>query len=1077
MGSLAPIAGGEQEFNSKATPPRPGRLGHGCLPACALAFGLGFATFAPSQTQAPLPAPSSSQTTIASEVSSGVADAAGNAPALLTQWEGLRVLHIGFEGIDAMRIASLASHLAQSAGMPLSRENVQRSLRQLFATGLYQTIEVDGTRHDSGVDLVFRGTPRTFIGKVSVDGARGATLNAQLQRASQLNAGARFTPAKMDQALVQMRQTMADNGFHESVITPLLTPHPDEQLVDIAIHVVSGPQARVGSVEVTGDPGMSLGEFRTIARLRSGSHVDHETTERALAAILKHYHERDHLEADIKLTSQQYVESTRKTNFVFAAAEGRLVKVIVDGANLAPSRIRHIIPLFEEGAVDDDLLNEGDRRLRDYFQRLGYFDVKVDHEQQRSDTALLTILYHAHLGAHRSLDHVSVDGNRYFDSATLLEMLGVRPASRLDHHGAYSANLVSADVHALQALYQNNGFSQVRIVPETRAVALKSAPSRADKTHIEVVYHISEGAQQRVATVRLDGAEHSDVPKLMKELNTTPGQLLSPQNLTGDRDTLLTDYLSRGFDKARVEIQQQASSADPNNIDVVFRIHEGQQVFVRKVLLTGLEFTRPETVAKAITLHPGDPLNESALAETQRNFYDFALFNEVDTAIENPTGDETSKTILLQASEARRWVLNYGGGLEAQTGTPQNNCEGAVVRGIFCSANSKASVSPRVLFDITRNNLAGREQSASLRATYGLLEQKIDLLYQVPHFEGRRNIGLTLSGGYANSLDVTTYVASKLEGGMRWTQHFDAPSSFLSKANILIYEFNFRRIKVDANNLQVAQQEITPLSTAQRVAGPALTWIRDTRDSPLDAHRGTYTSFQEFLSAAAFGAQVQFNRLDLSNSSFYSFDKGRFVLARNTRYGQERAFGTPSEELIPLPERLYAGGATSLRGFTLNAAGPRDPETGYPVGGAGTLINSTELRLPPPNLPLLGNNISLVLFHDMGNVFTNASDIWASALRFNQPDRSTCKNPQPLPAGAPYSSTGLKSPCDFNYFSHAPGIGMRYHTPVGPVRLDFSYNLNTPIYPVVYNYSNFTAPPTVGEATHFNFFFSLGQTF
>jgi outer membrane protein assembly factor BamA len=269
-----------------------------------------------------------------------------------------------------------------------------------------------------------------------------------------------------------------------------------------------------------------------------------------------------------------------------------------------------------------------------------------------------------------------------------------------------------------------------------------------------------------------------------------------------------------------------------------------------------------------------------------------------------------------------------------------------------------------------------------------------------------------------------------------------------------------------------------------RVAGPSLTWIRDTRDSALDSHRGTYTTFQEFLSGGGFGAQANFNRLDLSNSSYYRFDKGRFVLARNTRYGQERAFGNLPAELIPLPERLYAGGATSLRSFGPNQAGPRDPETGYPIGGSGALINSTELRLPPPTLPLLGNTISLVLFHDMGNVFANASDAWASALRVRQPDRGTCKilnvpNPNypDTPPPGPVTSTGWQGQCSFNYFSPALGVGLRYHTPAGPLRVDFSYNLNTPIFPVIYNYSNQTAAPTVGEASHFNFFFSLGQTF
>ena len=316
-------------------------------------------------------------------------------------------------------------------------------------------------------------------------------------------------------------------------------------------------------------------------------------------------------------------------------------------------------------------------------------------------------------------------------------------------------------------------------------------------------------------------------------MNTSPGQLLSPQNLAGDRDALLTDYLSRGFDQVQIEVEQQTQAADSTKVDVVFHIAEGQQIFVRKVLLTGLHYTRPDTVAHGITLLPGNPLNQSALGQTQRNLYEYALFNEVNTAVQNPNGAEPYKTVLLQATEARRWALTYGLGFEAQTGTPQNNCKGISSREWqSCNPNGKTGISPRVLFDVTRNNLFGREQSASLRSTYGLLEQNINLLFQNPRFHGNQDFGLTFSGGYANSQDVTTYVASKLEAGMRVTEHFTKPNSRISKANTFIYEFSFRRVKVAEESLQVGPSEIEALSTAVRVAGPGITWIRDTRDSP-----------------------------------------------------------------------------------------------------------------------------------------------------------------------------------------------------------------------------------------------------
>ena len=117
-------------------------------------------------------------------------------------------------------------------------------------------------------------------------------------------------------------------------------------------------------------------------------------------------------------------------DYSFSATRGPVVKVDVQGANLDHERIERLVPIFEEGSVDEDLLNDGNRRLRDYFQRLGYFDARVDHERQSTGSSQVSILYTVQLGTRRRVDKVSITGNQFFSTATLMDLLSVHAAAR-----------------------------------------------------------------------------------------------------------------------------------------------------------------------------------------------------------------------------------------------------------------------------------------------------------------------------------------------------------------------------------------------------------------------------------------------------------------------------------------------------------------------------------------------------------------------------------------------------------------------------------------------------------------------
>ena len=338
---------------------------------------------------------------------------------------------------------------------------------------------------------------------------------------------------------------------------------------------------------------------------------------------------------------------------------------------------------------------------------------------------------------------------------------------------------------------------------------------------------------------------------------------------------------------------------------------------------------------------------------------------------------------------------------------------------------------------------AARDDSLTLHASYGLLERVATLTFNNPHLFNHPSLNASLSGGYSNVQNITTFSASTEQADFRIAQK-------VKKADNFIYDFQFRRVAVDPNSLEVTPNLIPQLSQPVKVGGPGITYFHDTRDpSPLDAGRGQYLSVQEFFSDSIFGSDTDFNRVDITQSTYYTFGKKKYVFARNLRVGFENVFGHASNGTsnvigitncigalqntnatcnpIPLPERLYAGGATSHRGFGINDAGPRDLTTGYPVGGSGVVVNTFELRLPPPTLPLVGNSVSFVLFHDMGNVFQHPGDMFKSVKNFHQPNEDTCRNltTGPIPPGT--SPTNFYSTqtgtCSFNYYSQAVGVG------------------------------------------------------
>ncbi len=967
----------------------------------------------------------------------------------ITAYLGAKVARIQFGNLidQSDDIDRLRDLLPLRVGDELTRDKLRNSIQTLFATGRFATITAQAQREADGQVVVsFVIEPNYFIGALRVEGDPRPPSASQLANATKLELGELFTDEGVEQGVTRMKRVMEDNGYYQSTITPEFDFNPRTQQVQLLFKVERGPQARVGAVKVTGTPGYTDDEVRNIAKIHTGDKVTSARVTRALSRLRKKYQKKDRLEAQVSITQRTYRPETGKLDYTFSIDRGPTVDVKVEGASLRKGLLKKYVPIYEENAVDDDLLQEGRRNIRDYFQTKGFFDVDVEFSTAKKDDHT-TVIFDVDTGERHKLKNLEIIGNKYFDQDTLRERMMVTPASVLLYHGRFSQTMLARDLEALEALYRSNGFQQVKIVSQVQD------DFEGEQGHMKVTLTIDEGKQTLVESVKFEGNRSFGEDALRQLINTAEGQPYSDFNVAQDRDSVVNYYFNRGFPDLKFEAFAEPSATDPARMKVRFKLEEGEQQFVDRVLISGLEHTRPYVVRRELEIHGNEPLSQENMLDTQRKLYDLGIFNEVNLAIQNPQGAIKEKNVILQVDEAKRYTFNYGFGVEVQTGDVQGGCSTDPTSTSVCRPQGRTGVSPRVSFDVTRINFLGRDHTILFKSRLGRLQQRALISYEAPRWFNRENMTLTFTAFFDKTQDVRTFTAERLEGSAQ-VQHK------VSKATTFLYRLSYRRVQVDPTTLQVSEQDIPLLSRTVRVGLPSITYIRDTRDDPIQSTRGAYTTGDLGVASGIFGSESNFTRLLLQNSTYHLFKK-RWVFARATRIGFEAPFGNINKAFVPLPERLFGGGSNSHRGFAINQAGPRDLQTGFPLGGEAMFMNNLELRTPPIALPFLGENVSAVFFHDAGNVFSSVDDMLEGLARVSQKNLNDCKN---------VVTPGL---CSFNYTSHALGAGLRYKTPIGPVRVDFGYNLNPPTFSV----RTPTAQARTETLKRFNFYFSIGQTF
>lgn len=917
---------------------------------------------------------------------------------------------LGAQTVDSIRFepaqqplpdAEIRSLIRVKEATEATPQQIRQSIEALYRTNRFEQIVVERDESRAGFHLVFRTTPNWFVGRVAIIGAPDPPSTGQMSNATKLELGQEFSSGQLNQAVESMEATLRLNGFYEAKIENTVERDAQTGSVKVVFRVLPGPHARFAPPKLTGELMMSTGRlYRTTNWQRwwglfGWKTVTEARVQNGLQRVRQLYLKKNYLMARALLDGMEYQPKPKTVTPSLRLEAGPEVNIEVTGAKVSKGRLRQLIPVYQEQNVDRSLLIEGARNLESYFQSSGYFDAEADftiRDGVNGGSGLSrTVEFQLTRGDRYKLSHLEITGHKYFKTRELRDRLQTTPATPIRYRqGRYSTQMLEDDKQTIRDLYRSNGFL------DTEVTSRIEENYRGKDRHQAVFLSVNEGEQWLVSGVAVDGVATERLEYLQSLLQTQVDQPYSEQSIGSDRETLLNTYYNNGFPQAAVDTEVTPEPAT-KRMKVKFTVQEGRQQFVRKVLVEGLGSTDPQLVYRRLQIADGDPISQSAMLDTQRRLTDLGIFARVDMAVQNPEGVEPSKYILYQLEEARKYSVNFGFGAEI-----------ARIGGGITSFDSPAGgtgFSPRVSFGVSRANFFGVGHTAGLQTRLSNIQRRALANYLAPRFRSSDNLNLTFTGLFDDSRNVRTFNARRWEASAQLGQR-------LTRANTIQYRLTYRRVSVDQSTLKITPGLIPLLSQPVRLGIASVTFIQDRRDDPLDSKRGWYNTVDAAIATRQLTSESDFLRVLGRNSSYWKVGRD-MVLARTLTFGWQYAFTDNPSRDVPLPERFYSGGANSHRAFAENQAGPRDLVTGFPIGGKALLINSVELRFP-----LVGDNLSAVLYHDSGNVYSRLNKL---SLRWSQKDLS-----------------------DFDYMVHTLGIGVRYRTPVGPIRFDIGYSPNSP---------------------------------
>lgn len=581
-----------------------------------------------------------------------------------------------------------------------------------------------------------------------------------------------------------------------------------------------------------------------------------------------------------------------------------------------------------------------------------------------------------------TVKRIEIIGNRSFSGSTLKKHMSTKESRfyRIFRQPKYRRDFLRRDVESIIAFYRTNGFFETKVA--------MSVEANEKSNWVAIRLTVREGPQVTVRSLRFGGQNLIGAQDLVKGLKLVEGAPYNPNLLAIDRYTLLSKFFDRGYLGAQIG---RDVHTDSTKVDIDWTITPGAPLRIRDTRVSGRRTVREDFVRRELTFKRGEIFGTKKMLESTQNLYDTGYFNSVDIV---PDSINLAARVVDLDVRVRERKMGY-----IETGIGVGNVYGNSLTGEWGQRNifgtgKVFSLKSSYAFQLFPNNQFSLSK-IDFRSKYMRHEGEL----RFPHIVGTWNT-FALGAFYERDATVDPIIIKDLGFTTNLSRRFSRQTSIL-------FGYSLERIE----RLEVLKEQSHSRSRALDAK-----FSRDTRDFYFNPQQGTYFTGEGRFAGGFLGGDENYYSLSGSVRRYMRVGGGS-VFAYRLQGGYAEAFGESRQTGgVPIENRFFAGGGNSVRGFNENSLGPLGP-TLEPAGGRILLLTNAELRFPIPYLSRF--HFGAALFLDGGAVWDSFDEIHPKDFRFSAPASDVTRQ-------------------DFMY---GAGFGLRYYTPVGPLRFDVGFPL------------------------------------